>query len=46
MELHWIDERTAKAANSPKVTVQFAEAEDTQLINRVLVMLLQVFSKY
>ena len=28
MELRWMDERTAKVADNPKVTVQFAEAED------------------
>ena len=45
MELRWMDERTAKVADNPKVTVQFAEAEDAQLIDRVLGMLLQVFSE-
>ena len=45
MELRWMDERTAKVADNPKVTVQFAETEDAQLIDKVLGMLLQVFSE-
>ena len=45
MELRWMDERTAKVADNPKVTVQFAEAEDAQLIDKVLGTLLQVFSE-
>lgn len=45
MELHWMDERTAETAENPKVTVQFAETEDAQLIERVLGMLLQAFSE-
>ena len=40
-----VDERTAKVADNPKVTVQFAETEDAQLIDKVLGMLLQVFSE-
>ena len=36
MELRWMDERTAKVADNPKVTVQFAETEDAHLIDKVL----------
>ena len=45
MELHWIDENTAEVAEHPEVTVSFAETEDDSIIDIVLGMLLQSFSK-
>ncbi len=45
MELCWLDERTAEVAETPDVTVGFAEDEDDTIIDSVLGMLLQSFSK-
>lgn len=45
MELRWIDENTAEVAEHPEITVSFAEDEDDSIIDIVLGMLLQSFSK-
>ena len=45
MELCWLDEHTARVSELPDVTVSFAKAEDENLTNIVLGMLLQSFSK-
>ena len=45
MELSWIDENTAEVAEHPEITVSFAEDEDDSIIDIVLGMLLQSFSK-
>ncbi len=45
MDLRWLDENTAEVAETPDVTVSFAEDEDDTLIDTVLGMLLQSFSK-
>ena len=45
MDLRWLDETTAEVAEKPDVTVSFAEDEDDTLIDIVLGMLLQSFSK-
>ena len=45
MELRWIDENTAEVAEHPEITVSFAKDEDDSIIDIVLGMLLQSFSK-
>ena len=45
MELHWINENLAEVAERPEVTLSFAKSEDNSLIDIVLGMLLQSFSK-
>ena len=45
MDFRWHDENTAEVAEMPDVTVSFAESEDDTLIDTVLGMLLQSFSK-
>ena len=47
MDFSWIDERTAKVPDHPNVTLKFAapESENEEIIETVLGMLLQSFSK-
>lgn len=47
MDFSWIDGRTATIPDHPNVTLKFAapEAEDEGIIDTVLGMLLQLFSK-
>lgn len=45
MELRWLNERTAEIPEKPNVTVSFADYEDDTLIDIILGMLLQAFSK-
>lgn len=45
MELSWINEDTAEIAEHPEITVSFAKTEDDSIIDTVLGMLLQSFSK-
>ena len=45
MDLCWRDAQTAEVSDQPNVTVSFAETEDEDLIDIVLGMLLQSFSK-
>lgn len=45
MELRWINENQAEAVERPEVTLSFAKFEDNSLIDTVLGMLLQSFSK-
>lgn len=45
MDLRWLNEQTAEVAKQPNITVSFADAEDDTLIDIVLGMLLQSFSK-
>ena len=45
MELRWINENQAEAVERPEVTLSFEKFEDNSLIDTVLGMLLQSFSK-
>ena len=47
MDFSWIDDRTATIPDHPKVTLKFAapESENEEIIDTVLGMLLQSFSK-
>ena len=45
MDIVWLDERTATIPEYPDVTITFSETEDGELIDTVLGMLLQTFSK-
>lgn len=45
MDIVWLDERTATIPEYPDVTITFSETEDDELIDTVLGMLLQTFSK-
>ena len=45
MELRWINENQAEAVECPEVTLSFAKSEDNSIIDTVLGMLLQSFSK-
>ena len=45
MELRWINENQAEVVERPEVTLSFAKSEDNSLIDTVLGMLLQSFSK-
>ena len=47
MDFSWINDRTATIPERPNVTLEFAasEAEDEEIIDTVLGMLLQSFSK-
>jgi hypothetical protein len=45
MELRWINENHAEVVERPEVTLSFAKFEDNSLIDTVLGMLLQSFSK-
>jgi hypothetical protein len=45
MEFRWIDDQTAAVSDQPDVTVSFAETEDRTLLDIILGMLLQSFSK-
>ena len=47
MDFSWIDDQTAKVPDHPNVTLEFAEpeVEDDEIIDTVLGMLLQSFSK-
>ena len=45
MELRWINENQAEVVERPEVTLSFAKSEDNSLIDNVLGMLLQSFSK-
>lgn len=47
MDFSWINDRTATIPERPNVTLEFAapEAEDEEIIDTVLDMLLQSFSK-
>ena len=45
MELRWINENHAEVVERPEVILRFAKFEDNSLIDTVLGMLLQSFSK-
>jgi hypothetical protein len=45
MKICWVDEQTATVSECPNVTVCFADTEDESLIDIILGMLLQSFSK-
>ena len=45
MELRWINENQEEVVELPEVTLSFAKFEDNSLIDTVLGMLLQSFSK-
>jgi hypothetical protein len=47
VDFSWIDDRTAKIPDHPNVTLKFAapESENEEIIDTVLSMLLQSFSK-
>ncbi len=45
MVFYWIDAQTAAVSDRPDVTVSFAETEDQALLEIILGMLLQSFSK-
>ena len=45
MELRWINENQAEVVECPEVTLSFAKSEDNSIIDTVLCMLRQSFSK-